>query len=89
MEMGVVTGSIWATKKDRRLEGLKLLIVQGDQKKIVAADLTGAGIGDKVLVCLGKAAMITAGAKELPIDAAIIGIIDDSQDAAKGGFHGY
>ena len=33
--------------------------------------------------------MITAGAKELPIDAAIIGIIDDSQDAAKGGFHGY
>ena len=74
MIIGIVTGSLWATKKDDSLNGHKLMIVTTDQRRnIVATDKIGAGIGDKVLLCFGHAAQNAA---KTAVDAAIVGIID-------------
>ena len=42
---------------------------------LVCADCVGAGEGEQVLIATGGAARIAAGA-DVPVDAAIIGIID-------------
>ena len=72
MIIGTVKGSVWATKKDERLNGCKLMLVK-TERSVVATDEVGAGVGDKVLVCYGSSAHIS---KDAPIDAAIVGIID-------------
>lgn len=75
-----VIGHVWATKKEESLSGLKLMVVREDGKKsgdsFVAADIVGAGIGEKVLVVSGSTARKALGKDELPVDAAIVGIID-------------
>lgn len=73
MIIGTVKGSVWATKKDERLNGCKLMLVRTERNLIVATDEVGAGVGDKVLLCYGSSAHIS---KDAPIDAAIVGIID-------------
>lgn len=73
MILGKVKGSVWATKKDERLNGCKLMLVQTKRNLIVAADEVGAGVGDCVLLCYGSSAHLS---KNAPIDAAIVGIID-------------
>ena len=82
MIIGEVIGNVWATRKDEKLGGLKLMIVKpsdlegtGNTETFVAADILGAGIGDKVLVVTGSAARVAV-AKEAPVDSAIVGIID-------------
>ena len=47
------------------------------ESQIVAIDNIGAGIGETVLVATGSAARVGAGQADAPIDAAIVGIIDD------------
>ncbi len=76
MIIGTVKGSLWATKKDERLNGCKLMVVKTDRGVVVATDEVGAGVGDKVLVCYGSSAHVS---KNAPIDAAIIGIIDSPE----------
>lgn len=79
-----VIGHVWATKKEQSLEGLKLMVVQeetqapGTRSKniCVAADTVGAGIGEKVLVVTGSTARKVFGGDNVPIDMAIVGIID-------------
>ena len=73
MIIGTVKGSLWATKKDERLNGCKLMVVKTERSVVVATDEVGAGVGDRVLLCYGSSAHIS---KDAPIDAAIIGIID-------------
>ena len=46
-------------------------------KQLIAIDKIGAGIGEYVLVAQGSAARIGSGMPDSPIDAAIVGIIDD------------
>lgn len=77
-----VVGHVWATKKEEALSGLKLMVVQEtetNQKNpsvFVAADAVGAGIGEKVLVVSGSTARRAIGGDNLPVDCAIVGIID-------------
>ena len=73
MIIGTVKGSVWATKKDERLNGCKLMLVKTERSVVVATDEVGAGVGDRVLLCYGSSAHIS---KDSPIDAAIVGIID-------------
>lgn len=77
-----VIGHVWATKKEPRLEGLKLMVVREEtsrQKSIhVAADAVGAGIGERVLVVSGSTARGVFGG-DIPTDMTIVGIIDDLQ----------
>lgn len=49
------------------------------RKIIVAADLVGAGIGEKVLISGGSSARHIEELQKTPIDAAIIGIIDEKE----------
>lgn len=83
MLVGKVVGSVVATRKNENLVGNKFLIVQplesmADQKRIVAIDNVGAGIGEIVLVTQGSAARFVNGVSNAPVDAAIVGIVDDS-----------
>lgn len=87
MIIGKVIGSAWSTKKYPQLNGQRFLIIQPLQKQenhlseintvalFVAIDQIGAGVNDMVLVAQGSSAR-KSGAEEIPIDAAIIGIID-------------
>lgn len=76
MKLGTVTGSIWATKKCPALTGQILLRVQTEEQEIVAADLVGAGTGERVVLAFGSAARLNR--QEAPVDAAIIAILDDT-----------
>lgn len=75
-----VIGHVWATKKEPNLEGLKLMVVQEDEPKTdktyVAADVVGAGIGERVVVVSGSTARKAFGNDDIPADMAIVGIID-------------
>ena len=74
-----VIGHVWATKKEPRLEGLKLMVVQEEtnpKKTHVAADVVGAGVGEQVLVVSGSTARSVFGDHNVPTDMTIVGIID-------------
>ena len=82
MMIGKVVGSVVSTRKNENLVGSKFMIVQtcagtGDDKRIVAVDNVGAGIGEIVLVATGSAARIGCGVESSPVDAAIVGIVDN------------
>lgn len=86
MIVGKVIGNIWATRKEDTLNGLKFMVVQYQdpilsEKKssFVAVDCVGAGSGDQVLVATGSSARIAIKNGESPVDAAIVGIIDEIQ----------
>jgi len=76
-----VTGHVWATKKEPTLEGLKLMIVEEEGRKnsFVAADVVGAGVGERVLVVSGSTARRALGRDDCAADCAIVGIIDPTQ----------
>ncbi len=74
--------NIWATRKSELLNGYKLMLVEvvggtDAGKRLVAADVISAGIGDRVLVTTGSSARRMFDNDAIPIDAAIIGIIDE------------
>ena len=75
MVVGTVTGNFWATKKCEALRGHIFLEVTFGNRKAVAADYVGAGLGDRVLMTMGSGAR--AGNPELPCDAAIVAILDE------------
>jgi ethanolamine utilization protein EutN len=81
MLAGKVIGSIVSTRKDTNLIGNKFMIIEPaacfHSGRIVAVDNIGAGIGEYVLVATGSAARVGCGMENAPIDAAIVGIIDD------------
>ncbi|MBS3969212.1 MAG: EutN/CcmL family microcompartment protein [Clostridia bacterium] len=88
MKIGTVINSIWSTRKDESLVGVKLMIVhlhdrprEEDGRIIVAADLIGAGIGERVLVTEGSSARRVQGLENSPIDAMIVGIIDEEKES--------
>ena len=83
MILGKVVGTIWATRKDEELVGMKFLLVKHvdlDYKVkdtfVVAVDTVQAGVGDVVLVTSGSSARQTAQTKNKPIDAVIVAIVD-------------
>lgn len=53
-------------------------LLQTTGRAIVAVDQLGAGEGQLVLVAQGSSARMTEGCGKMPIDAAIIGIVDEA-----------
>lgn len=81
MIIGKVIGNVWATRKVENLNGYKFLIVElGNGNQIVACDTISAGEGDQVLITQGSSARESESEKNSPIDALIIGIIDDKNE---------
>lgn len=85
-----VVGNVWATRKEESMKGQKFLIVkqvdEGQQEagnSFIATDNIGAGIGELVIVTGGSSAR-KINNEALPIDAAIIGIIDSMETAQDG-----
>ena len=81
--VGKVVGSVVATRKNEGLLGSKFMIVEpfenmSNAGRIVAVDNVGAGIGEIVLVAQGSAARVGCGMASAPVDAAIVGIVDNS-----------
>ncbi|MBQ2893167.1 MAG: carbon dioxide concentrating mechanism protein CcmL [Oscillospiraceae bacterium] len=79
MRMGIVTGSVWATRKAECLQRQTFLTVDIGEGNIVASDQVGAGVGDRVLVVLGRTAAQYC--MEAPVDAAIVAILDKKEGA--------
>ncbi len=82
MIIGKIVGNVVSTKKNENLTGGKFLVVEvyssmaNDKRKMVAVDNVGAGMGDIVLVAQGSAARLACQDEKLPIDAAVVGIVD-------------
>ncbi len=84
MYLGRVIGTVVATVKYEGLEGYRLLVVEptddagnasGDLH--VAVDVTQAGPGDRVLLVGSREAALALDMTFVPVDAAIVGIIDE------------
>ncbi len=85
MILAKVKGNIVSTQKDLNLKGHKLLMVQpvslsGEylpSSEIIAIDLTGAGIGETVIITQeGDAVQQILGHKNAPVNTIIVGIVD-------------
>ena len=89
MFLAEVIGQVVATKKDEHMVGRKLLLLRpklvddkdpaqfkNGQNTIVAIDTVGAGEGELVMFCQGSSARNAQGLKQIPVDAAIVAIID-------------
>ena len=93
MIVGRVVGEVWGARRHAGLDGRKLLVVRPyfwyapahEVDCIVAVDAIGAGPGDDVVVCLGDGARRSLGGTNLPVEAAILGIVDQVQVAADVG----
>src|SRR5262249_52952862 len=79
-----ILGTVVSTQKDERLQGKKLLIVKpinldGSDTSgyVVAVDTVGAGFHERVLVVAGSSARLAQNMKDAPVDAAIVGGIDE------------
>jgi len=88
VQVARVIGDVVATRKDPSLTGIKLLIVQPldtarqpQGRAIVAADSAGAGVGETVFFVRGKEAAFPFHPLQTPIDAAVVGIVDDWPEA--------
>jgi ethanolamine utilization protein EutN len=99
MFLARVTGHVVATQKDKALGGQKLMVVEplnvkydesakpaslgNTGRAIVAIDVVGVGEGQLVLVVQGSSARMTEQTKNMPADAAIVGIVDSAVYAGK------
>jgi len=84
MQVCIVIGNAWATKKEDSLSGLKFMVVQriepsdgSRHESFIAVDCVGAGIGEEVLVVTGSAARQRISSEGIPVDASIVGILDE------------
>lgn len=80
--------TIWATRKSETLNGVKFLLAEVENGRragemLVVVDNIGAGIGDRVIIVEGSGARRMMNNDDLPIDAAVIGIVDDNYDEVK------
>jgi ethanolamine utilization protein EutN len=73
-----VIGSVWATRRLEELPSGALLEVQADDgARLIAFDVLGSGVGERVLVATGSVASAYFAPEHPPLDALIIGSLDE------------
>ena len=77
-----VIDHIWSTRKAESLSGLKFMLVEviggiDSGQRLVVADIISSGIGDRVIVTTGSSAKRMLSNDDIPVDAVIVGIIDE------------
>ena len=81
-----LVGHIWSTRKADSLNGYKLMqaeIIGGgteEGRRIIVVDNISAGIGDRVVITIGSSARRMLGDDNIPVDAVVVGIIDEDCD---------
>lgn len=85
MNTGKVIGNVWSTRRLAEIPAGAFLEVQldGSDERVVAFDVLGSGIGERVLVSRGSAAVGWFGDSRPPVDALIIGSVDPTDDNDK------
>ncbi len=80
MLKAVVVGNVWATKRVEGLPNGAFLEVEvvGGGQRLVAFDVLGSGLGERVLVATGSVAAAYFPQPHPPVDALVIGSIDES-----------
>jgi microcompartment protein CcmK/EutM len=83
MLIGKVVGTLVATRKDEKMEGMKFLVVrqvdiegQETGAYVVAVDTVQAGLGDYVLYATGSSARQTVLTDRKPCDGVIMAVVD-------------
>lgn len=86
MFLAKVLGTVVASQKHAKFQGMKLLLIQphvtSDKglvpqgSSLVAVDCVTCGVGDLVMFTQGSSARMTECTKDSPVDAVIIGIVD-------------
>ena len=83
MQLAEVIGTVVATKKDRRMEGVRLMVIQPvasdgrpEGGPIVAGDACGSGMGDTVVWAKSKEGAFALPDQNACCDAAITAIVD-------------
>ena len=82
MLRGRVKGTLVSTRKVETLVGCKFMEVEichldkPTGEYLIAVDTVGAGIGEEVLMTTGSSARLALRTPEMPVDAVIVGIID-------------
>lgn len=87
MILGRLVGTVWATRKNPRLENLKLVVVRpylwyGPSHPVdhlIAVDRVGAQEGQDVLVCMGLPGRLDAGDTRTPVEASVMAIVDRTE----------
>ncbi len=81
MLRATVTGSVWATRRlDTLPNGAFLEVRTDDGATLIAFDVLGSGAGERVLVATGSVAAGYFGAEHPPLDALIIGSLDETKE---------
>ncbi|MEW9095994.1 MAG: EutN/CcmL family microcompartment protein [Clostridiaceae bacterium] len=74
--------NVWATRKAESLSGFKFMLAEeiggiNEGRRLIVVDIISAGIGDRVIVCTGSSARRMLGDDDIPVDAVVVGIIDE------------
>jgi ethanolamine utilization protein EutN len=80
MQRAIVIGNVWSTKRLKEIPSgamLEIELEDGKGTRLVAFDVLGCGVGERVLVSTGSVAAAWFPGKAPPIDALIIGSIDE------------
>ena len=78
MLRATVTGSVWSTRRLDALPAGALLEVRTDDgATLIAFDVLGSGMGERVLVATGSVAAGYFAPQHPPLDALIIGSLDE------------
>lgn len=80
MLKATVVGNVWATKRVEGLPNGAFLEIEVEDAgtRLVAFDVLGSGVGERVLVATGSVAAAYFPDPHPPVDALVIGSIDES-----------
>ncbi|HAJ99687.1 MAG TPA: ethanolamine utilization protein EutN [Bacteroidales bacterium] len=84
MILARVVGTVVASHKEPKMEGMRLLLLEkldpitmnGKNDFVVSVDCVGAGTGEVVFYATGSSARCTKQTEGLPSDASVIAIVD-------------
>ena len=83
MIIAIVVGNVWSTRRLAEIpHGAFLEVeVESNGSRVIAFDVLGCGVGERVLVSQGSVASAWFTGKPPPIDALIVGHVDERQSA--------
>ena len=83
MYFGRVVGRVWATVKNRNLEGQRMLVIQpltpelaNTGQRLICTDCTGAGAGELIYWVRGREASYALLPAEPATDTTVVAIVD-------------